>query len=82
MLCLSGTVTCNYRGARYNIPIEIFVPADYPTVSPLVYVRPTSDMHISPTSRDVLSDGKLVIPYIRNWNRVKSFNLRSFLEHS
>ncbi len=71
LLCLYGTVACRYRGAEYNIPIEIWLQEDHPNVPPLVYVKPTSDMYISSTSKDVLPDGIVIIPYLRNWRHVR-----------
>ena len=78
LLCLSGTVACNYRRSRYNIPIEIWIQDNHPNNAPLVYVKPTSDMHVSPTSKDVLPDGTLIIPYIKQWRHVKLVLLSSF----
>ncbi|CAF4763208.1 unnamed protein product, partial [Rotaria sp. Silwood2] len=71
LLCLYGTVPCQYRGNRYNIPIEIWFQQDHPIVPPLAYVKPTSDMFVSTASRDVQSDGTIIIPYLRNWRHVK-----------
>ncbi len=71
LLCLYGTVACEYRGNRYNIPIEIWLQEDHPRVPPLAYVKPTSDMYVSPTSRDVQPDGTVIIPYLRNWRHVR-----------
>jgi ESCRT-I complex subunit TSG101 len=70
-LCLHGTVACQYQGNRYNIPIEIWFQQDHPVVPPLVYVKPTSDMYVSPRSKDVLLDGTVIIPYLKNWHHVK-----------
>jgi ESCRT-I complex subunit TSG101 len=78
LLCLYGTVACQYRGARYNIPIEIWLQQDHPIVPPLAYVRPTSDMYVSPKSADVQPDGTVIIPYLRNWRHVKNFILYLF----
>jgi ESCRT-I complex subunit TSG101 len=72
LLCLHGTVICHYRGNRYNIPIEIWLQQDHPNVSPLAYVKPTLDMYISPSSRDVQPDGTIVIPYLRSWRHPNS----------
>ena len=72
-MCLYGTVVCQYRGNRYNIPIEVWIQQDHPIVPPLVYVKPTSNMYVSPTSRDVQPDGTVVIPYLKNWRHVNSF---------
>ncbi len=73
LFCLSGTVACQYKGSRYNIPVEIWLQQDHPNSAPLAYVKPTSDMHVSPTSKDVLPDGTVIIPYIKKWRHVKHF---------
>ncbi|CAF4335298.1 unnamed protein product, partial [Adineta steineri] len=72
LLCLYGTVTCQYKGNRYNIPIEIFLQPEHPIVAPVAYVKPTPDMYVSPTSRDVQPDGTVIIPYMRNWRHPNS----------
>lgn len=71
LLCLYGTVSCQYRGNRYNIPIEIWLQQDHPNVPPLAYVKPTPNMYVSPTSNDVQPDGTIIIPYLKNWRHVK-----------
>ncbi len=75
LLCLSGTVACQYKGSRYNIPVEIWLQQDHPNNAPLAYVKPTADMHVSPSSKDVLPDGTVVIPYMRKWRHVKHLSL-------
>ncbi|CAF3626646.1 unnamed protein product [Rotaria sordida] len=72
LLCLHGTIACNYRGNRYNIPIEIWFQQDHPQVPPLAYVKPTPDMFVSTTSGDVQADGTVVISYLRNWRHPNS----------
>lgn len=71
LLCLYGTVTCQYRGNQYNIPVEIWLQQDHPNVPPLAYVKPTPDMYVSPSSRDVQPDGTIVINYLKGWRHVK-----------
>lgn len=71
LLCLRGTVACRFRGIRYNIPIEIWFQPDHPKVPPLVYVKPTEYMHISPKRQDVDLDGTVVIPYLKSWRHVR-----------
>jgi ESCRT-I complex subunit TSG101 len=73
--CLIGTVACQYKGSRYNIPIEIWLQQDHPNVPPLAYVKPTADMHVAPTSKHVLPDGTIIIPYLKNWRHVIYFFL-------
>ncbi|CAF3915657.1 unnamed protein product [Rotaria sordida] len=79
LLCLAGTVVCHYKGNRYNIPIEIWLQQDHPNVPPLAYVRPTPDMYISTTSKDVQPDGAIIIPYLLNWHHPNS-NLADLLK--
>jgi ESCRT-I complex subunit TSG101 len=71
LLCLQGTVICRYEGNQYNIPIEIMLQQDHPIVPPLAYVKPTLDMCLSPSSKDVRPDGTVIIPYLKNWRHVK-----------
>ncbi|CAF4464908.1 unnamed protein product [Rotaria sp. Silwood2] len=72
LLCLAGTVACQYKGNRYNIPIEIWFQQDHPNVPPLAYVKPTPDMYVSPASKDVQSDGTIIISYLKNWRHAMS----------
>ena len=70
LLCLIGTVVCQYKASRYNIPIEIWLQQDHPNVPPMAYVKPTPDMYVSATSKDVHPDGTIIIPYLKNWRHV------------
>ena len=70
LLCLSGTVGCQYRGNHYNIPIEIWFQQDHPHVIPLAYVKPISGMYVSTTSQDVQPDGTIVLSYLKQWRHV------------
>ncbi|CAF0955397.1 unnamed protein product [Rotaria sordida] len=72
LLCLAGTVACQYKGNRYNIPIEIWFQQDHPHIPPLAYVKPTPDMYVSTASRDVQPDGTIIIPYLQNWRHPNS----------
>lgn len=72
LLCLTGTVACNYRGSRYNIPVELWLQQDHPQVAPLTYVKPTSDMYISTMSQDVRPDGTVTLSYLRTWRHPSS----------
>jgi ESCRT-I complex subunit TSG101 len=73
LLRLKGTVVCRYQGGQYNIPVDIWLQQDHPTVPPLVYVTPTADMQVSPKSLDVRPDGTVIIPYLRNWRHVNEW---------
>jgi len=72
LLCLSGTVACQYRGNRYNIPIEIWFQQDHPHVAPLAYVKPTVDMYVSTSSQDVQPDGTIVLSQLKKWRHPSS----------
>ena len=68
--CLYGTIANKFKGNRYNTPVEIWLEEEYPVSSPKVYVKPTSDMYISITSRDVQPDGLIIISYLKSWHHV------------
>jgi ESCRT-I complex subunit TSG101 len=70
LLCLAGTVTCQYKGSRYNIPVDIWFQQDHPHVAPLAYVKPTAEMYVSPNSQDVQPDGMVILPYLKRWRHV------------
>ena len=82
LLCLCGTVICHYKGNRYNIRVEIWLQPDHPNSAPLGYVKPTTDMYVSPTSKDVQPDGTIVIPYLKSWRHVILFHSPGFLQFS
>ena len=69
--CLYGTIANTFKCNRYNTPVEIWLEEDYPVSPPKIYVKPTSDMHVSTTSRDVQPDGLINIPYLKAWDYVK-----------
>ena len=76
LLVLSGIIVTQYKGNRYNIPIEIWLQEDHPFLPPLVYVKPTADMHISPMSKVVQPDGLVVLPYLTSWTYVRSSSVK------
>lgn len=63
LLNLTGPLPTVIAGHTYGIPIEVWVPKMYPAAPPLVYVRPTPAMRISPSSY-VDTNGKCVF----NWS--------------
>ncbi|KAK3605192.1 hypothetical protein CHS0354_013003 [Potamilus streckersoni] len=66
LLQLDGTIPVTYRGNIYNIPIAIWLMDTHPYNPPLVYVKPTSSMQIKP-GPNVDSNGKIELPYLREW---------------
>ena len=73
-LVLKGTVVMVYRGASYNIPIDIYLPPTYPVRPPIIYVRPVSTMMIKEGHRHVGADGMVYMPYLHSW-RPDSHNM-------
>ncbi|KAL1749030.1 UEV domain-containing protein [Schizophyllum fasciatum] len=68
LLCVHGLLPVTFRGATYNIPLSVWVPLDYGSAPPLVYVVPTVGMLIR-KSRDVDVSGLVEGDYSRNWRR-------------
>ncbi|KAF9060951.1 Vps23 core domain-containing protein [Rhodocollybia butyracea] len=46
LLCLHGLLPINYRNSTYHLPIDIWVPFNYPRSAPIVYVVPAQGMMI------------------------------------
>lgn len=55
------------QGAKYNIPILIWLPERYPTQAPLVYVTPTSNMIVKIGHSFVDPSGLVRSPYLSHW---------------
>ncbi|ODV63929.1 ubiquitin-binding ESCRT-I subunit protein STP22 [Ascoidea rubescens DSM 1968] len=67
LLNLHGTVPSFFNAVSYKIPVEIWLPTDYPLSPPTVYVVPSSDMIIQP-SNYIDNNGKFYNPYLSNWS--------------
>lgn len=72
LLLLEGTLPIFYRGTRYNIPVVMWLPENYPRQSPFVYVTPTHDMIIKPNHSFVDPTGLVRSIYINNWQYPRS----------
>jgi hypothetical protein len=55
------------QGAKYNIPILIWLPDRYPNQAPLVYVTPTSNMIVKIGHSFVDPSGLVRSPYLGHW---------------
>ena len=75
LIALDGTIAVIYKGCRYNIPLTVFLPRNFPDHPPIVRVQPTQDMHINPRSQNVDVNGKVSHPILHNWQTNR--NLRS-----
>mmetsp|Transcript_8678 Transcript_8678/g.15911 ORF Transcript_8678/g.15911 Transcript_8678/m.15911 type:complete len:425 (-) Transcript_8678:262-1536(-) len=67
LLMLEGTIPITYKGATYNIPIEVIVSAAYPSTAPLCFVRPVKGMEVKRDHRHVAMDGSVHLPYLTSW---------------
>jgi len=69
-----------YRGAQYNIPINLYLPPKYPLKPPVAFVRPVPTMLIKEGHKNVGSDGMVYMPYLHNWHG-NSHNLSALCTH-
>jgi len=72
LLQLSGTVPIFYRGSQYNIPVDIYIPENYPSRPPQAFVRPTNDMLLKPNHRHVDREGLVYMPYLLVCNLISN----------
>ncbi|RVD81665.1 uncharacterized protein DFL_009517 [Arthrobotrys flagrans] len=68
LLCIHGTLPVAFRGATYNIPLNIWVPHQYPDTPPTVMVVPGKNMGIRPTNH-VDTNGRCYHPYLAYWSQ-------------
>jgi hypothetical protein len=57
LLLAEGTVPMYYQGVKYNIPVAVWLPEQYPLAAPMAYVVPSPDMVIKPRHRFVDGSG-------------------------
>ncbi|CAO3693383.1 unnamed protein product [Rhizopus stolonifer] len=74
LLCLHGTVPITYRSIPYNIPVAFWIPREYPTSSPIPYVKPTASMLIR-EGRHVDKSGLCYHQYRSSWSNDQKHNL-------
>ena len=78
ILMFNGTIAMPYRGVTYNIPVNIYLPPNYPARPPVAYVRPTSTMMVKKGHPHVAqADGKIYMPYLHQWT--PRFNLNDLI---
>jgi len=71
LISLKGTIPVNYKDARYNIPVQLYLADTHPYLAPVCYVRPTPDMSIN-TSNTVQANGRINLPFLNEWDPPKS----------
>ncbi|CAH7685996.1 UEV domain-containing protein [Phakopsora pachyrhizi] len=81
LICLSGTIPVEYRGSSYNIPIEIWIPHEFPIEQPVLFVTPTKDMIIRRGSH-VEPGGRCIGGYLDSWReKSQACSLNHLLEY-
>jgi len=67
LFVFQGTIAIQFRGSSYNIPLDIFLPPNFPIRPPICFVRPTDSMVIKDNHRHVGRDGMVYMPYFNQW---------------
>ncbi|KAK5969620.1 Tumor susceptibility protein [Trichostrongylus colubriformis] len=75
---LHGTIPVFYKGARYNIPISVYLWDTHPYYAPICYVCPTPTMVIR-ESEHVTKQGRVFLPYLNEW-RFPGYDLNGLLQ--
>jgi len=68
LMKLSGTIPTVVGGTTYQTPLAIWLPEQFPTRGPIVYVTPTPGLVIKDRHRHVSKDGMVYHHYISGWN--------------
>jgi ESCRT-I complex subunit TSG101 len=79
LVTFKGTVAMFYKGAQYNIPVDMYLPYDYPNRPPMIYVRPTQGMQLKSGHKHVDREGLVYLPYLSDWRG--SCNLVTCCQH-
>ncbi|KAK4689715.1 hypothetical protein P7C73_g386, partial [Tremellales sp. Uapishka_1] len=66
LLLLHGTLPIMFRGATYHIPVNVWLPLEYPRAAPMVYVVPTKEMGIR-KGREVDPGGRVKGEVVDEW---------------
>ncbi|KAK6052978.1 tumor susceptibility 101 protein [Cooperia oncophora] len=66
------------QGARYNIPISVYLWDTHPYYAPICYVCPTPTMVIR-ESEHVTKQGRVFLPYLNEW-RFPGYDLNGLLQ--
>ncbi|GFR44116.1 hypothetical protein Agub_g5278, partial [Astrephomene gubernaculifera] len=66
VLKVEGTIPIHYQGAKYNIPIVMWLLERYPFNPPQIFVVPTSNMIIR-AGNFVNPSGEVSTPLLREW---------------
>eukprot|EP01083_Nonionella_stella_P039678 107907_1 len=76
---LKGTIKIQFRSKKYNIPVEFWLPLNFPADCPICYVKPTPGMAINEKHMYVDSEGCIYHPYLTNWKSKSNGNLAELI---
>ncbi|EFP88633.2 uncharacterized protein PGTG_14838 [Puccinia graminis f. sp. tritici CRL 75-36-700-3] len=80
LVSLTGTIPVHYRALSYNIPIAIWLPFEFPTEPPIIYLTPTNEMIIRKGTH-VEPGGKCIAGYFNSWqSKPEACSLKELLE--
>ncbi|BGP37815.1 Suppressor protein stp22 of temperature-sensitive alpha-factor receptor and arginine permease [Rhodotorula kratochvilovae] len=68
LLSLTGVVPVPVGASTYHCPLRLWLPLDFPSRPPIVYVVPSETLAVR-KGRNVDASGKVGVPYLDNWER-------------
>eukprot|EP00457_Paulinella_chromatophora_P005997 gb/GEZN01006015.1/.p1 GENE.gb/GEZN01006015.1/~~gb/GEZN01006015.1/.p1 ORF type:complete len:387 (+),score=80.06 gb/GEZN01006015.1/:86-1246(+) len=68
LLYFNGTIPITIQGVTYHIPVNMWLPLNFPQMPPICYVTPTATMFIKPRHQHVDLQGMVYLPYLHAWN--------------
>ncbi|ODV74722.1 ubiquitin-binding ESCRT-I subunit protein STP22, partial [Cyberlindnera jadinii NRRL Y-1542] len=74
LLDIYGALPSRINGEVYRIPVEVWIPHEYPLASPIAYVTPTEKMVLQPGNH-VDTNGKCYLEYTANWSAERRSNV-------
>ncbi|KAK4058834.1 Suppressor protein stp22 of temperature-sensitive alpha-factor receptor and arginine permease [Microbotryomycetes sp. JL221] len=66
LMCLTGVLPVPIGPNVYHCPVSLWLPLDFPSKPPMVYVVPSATLAIKP-GPGLDPSGKLSAPYLDNW---------------
>lgn len=75
LLSLTGVLPVPVGANTYHCPVAIWLPLDFPSKPPIVYVLPSETLQIR-KGKHVDANGKVAVPYLDNWERKSEVWLR------
>eukprot|EP01117_Protostelium_nocturnum_P005651 TRINITY_DN2040_c0_g1_i5.p1 TRINITY_DN2040_c0_g1~~TRINITY_DN2040_c0_g1_i5.p1 ORF type:complete len:638 (+),score=199.96 TRINITY_DN2040_c0_g1_i5:86-1999(+) len=67
LILLDGTIPIQFDGNVYQIPVNLWIPLNYPFSPPLCYVIPSKDLVLKQEHQNVDADGKCFVSYTNQW---------------